>query len=88
MTESLTAAAACGNPVHFEGTEKDVCSLLKMLGKETGFVEHLGGLYEKMTVKQYLQFFAGLSGTEKKIEFCHRTDAPRRTDEKETQQMH
>ena len=24
----------------------------------------------------------------KKIEFCHRTDAPRRTDEKETQQMH
>lgn len=67
MTESLTAAAACGNPVHFEGTEKDVCSLLKMLGKETGFVEHLGGLYEKMTVKQYLQFFAGLSGTEKRL---------------------
>lgn len=29
MTESLTAAAACGNPVHFEGTEKDVCSLLR-----------------------------------------------------------
>lgn len=67
MTESLTAAAACGNPVHFEGTEKDVCSLLKMLGKETGFVEHLGGLYEKITVKQYLQFFAGLSGTEKRL---------------------
>ena len=38
-----------------------------MLGKETGFVEHLGGLYEKMTVKQYLQFFAGLSGTEKRL---------------------
>ena len=67
MTESLTAAAACGNPVHFEGTEKDVCSLLKMLGKETGFVEHLGKKKKKMTVKQYLQFFAGLSGTEKRL---------------------
>ena len=47
MTESLTAAAACGNPVHFEGTEKDVCSLLKMLGKETGFVEHPGAFMKK-----------------------------------------
>lgn len=43
MTESLTAAAACGNPVHFEGTEKRLNSAIEQM--------HLSGLMKKRLSK-------------------------------------
>ena len=70
MEEKLTVTAAGGRPMHFEGTEHEVPFLVGMLAgipgreaEDAGFVEHSGALYEKMTVDQYLKFFAGLTGT-------------------------
>lgn len=43
MTESLTAAAAFGNPVHFEGTEERLNSAIEQM--------HLSGLMKKRLSK-------------------------------------
>ena len=70
MEEKMTVTAAGGRPMHFEGTEHELPHLMGMLAgipgreaEDAGFVEHSGALYEKMTVDQYLKFFAGLTGT-------------------------
>lgn len=53
---------ASGKLIHFEGKQSDEQAVLQCVGEEAGYVEGAGALYEKMTVKQYLGFFAGLTG--------------------------
>ncbi len=56
-----------GKMIHFEGKQSDEPAILKCLGEVAGYVEADGALYEKMSVKQYLGFFAGLTGNRAKI---------------------
>lgn len=56
-----------GKLIHFEGRQSDEQSILQCVGEEAGYVEDSGALYEKMSVKQYLGFFAGLTGNHGRI---------------------
>ena len=67
-----------GNPVHFEGPLNNAPLLLKFFTPGDGFVEDSGALYDNMSIKHYLNFFAGLSGTKQQldsaVEQMHLTD--------------
>ena len=66
MEELLREVLSGSRMLHFEGTKKDEAPLVEAAGRDAGYVEDEGALYEKMTVRKYLKFFAGLSGTEKR----------------------
>lgn len=67
MEELLREVLSDSRMLHFEGTKKDEAPLVEAAGRDAGYVEDEGALYEKMTVRKYLKFFAGLSGTEKRV---------------------
>ena len=67
MEELLREVLSGSRMLHFEGTKKDEAPLVEAAGRDAGYVEDEGALYEKMTVRKYLKFFAGLSGTEKRV---------------------
>lgn len=67
MEELLREVLSGSRMLHFEGTKKDEAPLVEAAGRDAGYVEGEGALYEKMTVRKYLKFFAGLSGTEKRV---------------------
>ena len=56
-----------GKLIHFEGRQSDEQAILQCVGEEAGYVEDSGALYEKMSAKQYLGFFAGLTGNHGRI---------------------
>lgn len=62
MEELLREVLSGSRMLHFEGTKKDEAPLMEAAGRDAGYVEDKGALYERMTVKSYLKFFAGLSG--------------------------
>ena len=67
IEELLREVLSGSRMLHFEGTKKDEAPLVEAAGRDAGYVEDEGALYEKMTVRKYLKFFAGLSGTEKRV---------------------
>ena len=67
MEELLREVLSGSRMLHFQGTKKDEAPLVEATGRGAGYVEDEGALYEKMTVRKYLKFFAGLSGTEKRV---------------------
>ncbi|HJA65992.1 MAG TPA: LytTR family transcriptional regulator DNA-binding domain-containing protein [Candidatus Mediterraneibacter cottocaccae] len=57
-----------GKPVHFEGPLSTAPLLQKCFTPSDGFVEDSGALYDNMSIKQYLSFFAGLSGSKQQLD--------------------
>lgn len=57
-----------GKPAHFEGPLSTAPLLQKCFTPSDGFVEDSGALYDNMSIKQYLSFFAGLSGSKQQLD--------------------
>lgn len=60
MDLSLSKILEQGNLIHFEGREQDVLEILDNIGMEAAFIGHTELVYERMTGRKYLQFFADL----------------------------
>ena len=56
MEELLREVLSGSRMLHFEGTKKDEAPLVEAAaaGRDAGYVEDEGALYEKMTVRKYL----------------------------------
>lgn len=68
MNSQLAETISQGKLIHFEGTQKDITEIVECMGKDFAIVENMGPVYERMTVKKYLEFFAELLGGR---EFLH-----------------
>ena len=60
MDDQLANIMNQGKLIHFERTQKDVTRILECLEQDAAIVDNQGDMYERMTVKKYLEFFAKL----------------------------
>ncbi|MDE6760701.1 MAG: LytTR family transcriptional regulator DNA-binding domain-containing protein [Lachnospiraceae bacterium] len=78
MDDQLANIMNQGKLIHFEGTQKDVTRILECLEQDAAIVDNQGDMYERMTVKKYLEFFAKLldhrSFMDSAIDQMHLTD--------------
>lgn len=64
MNQQLSEIISQGKLIHFEGTQKNIEDILECIGKDAAVVENTGFVYDRMTVRKYLEFFAELLDSE------------------------
>lgn len=70
MNQQLSEIISQGKLIHFEGTQNNIADILECIGRDAAVVESSAFVYDRMTVKKYLEFFAELLDNESSMDLA------------------